>query len=120
MKKKEKDIHDRIYKFILEVLKFIKEVPRTPENLVLIRQVVKSVTSIGANATEADGAESKKEFIYRFSVSKKEAKETKFWINLISDYNPRLRRKPSRLLEENEEIIAIVSKIIINAKKKKH
>lgn len=115
----KKDIHDRIYRFILSVLKILKSVPRTSENLVLIRQAVKSASSIGANATEADGAETKREFIYRFSVSKKEAKETYFWLSLISDHNPKLKTKFNPVLKENNEITAIISKIIINAKKKK-
>lgn len=72
----KRDIHKRIYRFVLSTLKVLTKVPRTPENIVLIRQVVRSAGSIGANASEADGAETKKEFIHRFTISKKEAKET--------------------------------------------
>jgi len=50
MVKKKRDIYDRVYKFVLEVLEAVKIIPKTPENLVLIKQVVKSSTSIGANA----------------------------------------------------------------------
>jgi four helix bundle protein len=118
METQKKDIHDRIYRFVLRVLDRLKTVPRSPENLVLIKQVVRSSGSIGANATEADGAESKKEFIHRFTISKKEAKETFNWLSLISDHNINLKGIFAPLLKENSEITAIISKIIVNSKKK--
>ncbi|MBI2591052.1 MAG: four helix bundle protein [Candidatus Blackburnbacteria bacterium] len=70
----KRDIHDRLYKFALSVLYLLRGIPRSPENLVMVRQVVRSSGSMGANAMEADGAESKKEFIHRFTISKKESK----------------------------------------------
>ncbi|MBI4059023.1 four helix bundle protein [Candidatus Microgenomates bacterium] len=114
---KTRDIHNRIYKFVLGVLQIVKFVPNTPENLVMIRQVIRSSGSIGANASEADGAESKKEFIHRFTISKKEAKETHYWLSLLSDHNLSLKTRFEPVLDENQQIIAIISKIVINAKK---
>lgn len=114
---KKRDIHERIYKFALGVLKLVKVVPKTTENLVLIKQLVRSATSIGANALEADGSESKKEFIHRFSISKKEAKESLYWLSLISDSVGEMKGSFEPLINENKEIILIISKIIINTKK---
>lgn len=119
MKIQRRDIYERIYKFVLRLLDLLGSVPRSTENIVLIRQVVRSAGSIGANASEADGAETKKEFIHKFTISKKEAKETFYWLSLISDHNPKIKARVLPTLKENDEIIAIVSKIIINAKKKK-
>ena len=113
----KREIHDRIYKFVLSVLELTKTISRTPENLVLIRQLIRSVTSIGANALEADGSETKKEFIHRFTISKKEAKETYYWLSLVSDYNLDLKAKYEPFLDENKQLILIISKIIINTKK---
>jgi four helix bundle protein len=115
----KREIHDRIYKFALSVLQSVKFIPKTTENLVLIKQVVRSSSSIGANALEADGSESKKEFIHRFTISKKEAKETFYWLSLISDHNIDLKSKFTHLLDENNQLILIISKIIINSKKRK-
>ena len=112
-----RDIHQRIYVFVLQVLNGLKIVPKTIENVILIKQVVRSSSSIGANASEADGAETKKEFIYRFTVSKKEAKETLYWLSLISDHNPELKLQLEPLVDEVKQLTAIISKIIINAKK---
>jgi len=112
----KKEIHERIYKFVLRVLQSVKLLPRTIENSVLIKQVVRSACSIGANAAEADGAESKKEFIQQFTISKKEAKETFYWLSLISDHNFSIKSRFRLLLDENQQLILIISKIIINAK----
>lgn len=116
-KGQKRDIHDRIYRFVLELLNVIKTVPKTTENLILIRQLIRSATSIGANAIETDGSESKKEFIHRFTIAKKEAKESFYWLSLVADHNTKLRKQLESHLKENNELILIISKIIINAKK---
>jgi len=118
MTENKREIHERIYKFVLQVLQAIKLIPRTTENLVLVRQVIRSASSIGANALEADGSETKKEFIHRFTISKKEAKETYYWLSLISDHNPSLKERFLALLDENQQLIRIISKIILNTKGK--
>jgi four helix bundle protein len=87
------EIHDRIYQFVLRVLRAVRQLPKTSENGILIKQVVRSSGSIGANAAEADGAESKKEFIQQFTIAKKEAKETYYWLSLISDHNSSLKSR---------------------------
>lgn len=117
MLNKKHEIHDRIYKFVLRVLASVRVLPRTPENSILIKQIVRSSGSIGANAAEADGAESKKEFIQQFTIAKKEAKETHYWLSLIADHNSSIKSRFKLLLDENQQIILIISKIILNAKR---
>ena len=111
------EIHDRIYQFVLRVLRATRQLPKTSENSVLVRQVVRSAGSIGANASEADGAESKKEFIQQFTIAKKEAKETLYWLSLLFEYNSIGKNKSASLLDEAHQIVSILSKIILNAKK---
>ena len=113
---KQKDIYDRIYRFVLQVLSIVKEIPPLIENVVIIKQLIRSASSIGANANEADGAESKKDFIHKLTIAKKEAKETKYWLLLLSDHNPKIKEKFSSLLDEISQLILIISKIIINTK----
>lgn len=115
--KKVYDIHERIFKFIVEVLKFIEKLPRSTANKVIIAQLTRSVTSMGANDQEADGAATRKEFVHRYSIVRKEGKETSFWLRLIGAINPPKRPKADKLKAECEEIIAIVSRIISNANK---
>lgn len=113
---KIKDIHERIYQFVIRVLKLTKELPKTTENLILINQVVKSATSMGANDQEADGTDSRKDFIAKYTIVRKEGKETSYWLRLIADTNPSFKERMKALIQEGKEIVKIVSTIILNTK----
>ena len=115
---KEKDIHKRIYNFVIRVIKLTKVLPKNPQNDVIIYQIVKSATSMGANDQEADGAESKLDFIAKYTIVKKETKETNYWLRVIEDTNPGFSERILDLKQEGIEILLIVSAIVINTKKK--
>lgn len=113
----EKDIHKRIYKFILVCFKnVVRNIPKNTENNPIIRQISASLTSVGANDQEADTAGSQKDFIAKYSIVRKEAKETLYWLSLISDLHllPEASVEPSR--KECQEIFYIISSIIRSAK----
>src|SRR5258708_37330291 len=82
-----RDIHERIYKFVIRVLNLIKYIPKTSENIVLIGQITRSATSMGANDQEADGAINRKDFVAKYSIVRKEGKEINYWLKIISDTN---------------------------------
>ena len=111
------DIYDRIFKFIIRVINLTKSIPKTESNKRIISQILRSVTSMGANSQEADGASSKRDFVHLFTTVRKEGKETVFWLRLISETNPKLRGRMRSLVKESEEIVAIVSKIITKTRK---
>ena len=113
----KRDIHDRIYKFVIRVLKLIKHLPKTPENLIIINQIARSATSMGANDQEADGVSTKKDFVHKYSIVRKESKETDYWLSIIADTNPTLKDRMKNLISEGREIIKIVSAIIYNTQK---
>jgi four helix bundle protein len=113
------DIHERIYQFVLKVLKLLGSLPKNSLNLIIADQCGRAVTSVGANDQEADACESKKDFIAKYSLVKKELKETNYWLRLISDTNPAFRREMADLKREGGEILLIVSSIIRNTKKSK-
>ncbi|MFH1833373.1 MAG: four helix bundle protein [Candidatus Levyibacteriota bacterium] len=115
---KIQDIHERIYQFILRVLTLTKSLPKTTQNLVLIAQITRSVTSMGANDQEADGTDSKKDFILKYSLVRKEGKETNYWLRLIVDVNISFADRMQDLSQEGKEIVKIVSAIILNTKRK--
>lgn len=117
MTKNTYEIHARIYSFVLSVLNVIAYIPKTIENIELIRQLVSAAASIGANASEADSAESRKDFIHKFTIAKKEAQECYYWLSLLSDHNGKIKTKFVSLLEENRQLIAIISTIILNSKR---
>ena len=109
---KESLIATKAYAFGLEIIRLTKVLPKNYENVVLIKQIIRSATSIGANIEEALGSNSKKEFIHSMNIAKKEARETIYWLKLISDVNPGIREKLQSLLNENDEIIRILTKIV--------
>ena len=117
-KAKERDIHERIYKFVIQVIKLTKMLPKNPQNDVIIHQIVKSASSMGANDQEADGAESKKDFIAKYAIVKKENKETNYWLRVIEDTNPGISIRMDHLKKEGLELVRIISAIIISAKRK--
>lgn len=112
------DIYDRIFKFVVSVLKTIKLLPKTEENRIIFLQVVRSNTSMGANSEEADGSSTSKDFIHCFTIVRKEGKETGYWLKLLLELNPILEDKILPLINECNEIVAIVSKIISNSRKR--
>lgn len=111
------NIHERIYRFSLGVIHLTRALARTDSNRILVRQVIRSATSIGANALEAESGSSKKEFIYGMTIAKKEAKETWYWLRLLRDTNER-REFFEKYIDEVDQIVKILSSIIIAAKKR--
>ncbi|HTK03485.1 MAG TPA: four helix bundle protein [Alphaproteobacteria bacterium] len=118
MENRKYDIYERIFKFVVSVIKLIKVLPKTEENKVIFLQIIRSDTSMGANSEEADGSSTSKDFIHCFTIVRKEAKETSFWLKLLSELNPEFKLQFEVLIKECHEIVLIVSKIISNSRKK--
>lgn len=105
-------IQDRSYVFALEIIKLVKSLPYNTATVCLGRQVIRSGTSIGANIEEAQGASSKKDFINKINVAKKEARETRYWLSLIKDSKLVDKTNMDVLLKEINEIINILTAIV--------
>jgi four helix bundle protein len=100
---KEFDLAERTALFGEAVIHFVQIIPRNDVNGPLIRQLVRSATSIGANYTEADEAGSKKEFRYRISVCCREARETQYWLRMLAAACPDAKTAArTQWLEANE------------------
>lgn len=95
----EKDIHERIYQFVLKVLKLLSLLPKNPINLNIINQCIRSATSVGANDQEADACSSRRDFLAKYGLVKKELKETNYWLRLIDDFNPKLKVKTKDIIQ---------------------
>jgi len=109
---KKYDLEERTAEFGERIIAFVKTLPRNPINNELISQIVRSGTSIGANYTEADGAESKKDFRHKIALCKKESKETKHWLRMIASANPDKKTECKKLWSEAHELTLIFSSII--------
>jgi four helix bundle protein len=111
-------IHERIYKLVVRVVKLVNSLPKTESNSIIISQLLRSATSIGANDQEADGCLTKKDFVHCCTIVRKELKETHFWLKLIADTNPIVNPKMVLIIRETQELILIVSAIINKARLK--
>lgn len=112
------DIHERIYSFIVEVIILTNKLPKSASNLIVISQLLRSATSMGANDQEADGTLTKKDFISKFGIVRKENKETNFWLRLIADTNSlEISKEASEIMNEGKELVAIISSILNKARK---
>lgn len=119
MKMKENIVIDKSYVFAVNVLKAVRNLDRTLENYILVKQLIRSSTSIGANLQESQGGLTKKEFIHKLNISYREAKESKYWIRLIID--SQLKNKPgeklfSGLFDDCDELCRIIFSIIKSTK----
>jgi len=94
-----------------EVIRFCRGIRRDAVITPLIRQLVRSATSVGANYVEADEAGSKKEFTYRVSVCRREARETQYWLRMIGAANPELKDQARTLWRESKELVLILAAI---------
>jgi len=111
------DLEERTLKFGEQIIDFAKKLPRNIINTPLISQIVRSGTSIGANYSEADEASSKRDFINKMSISKKEIKETKYWLRIIAHANPELKNDSRILWKEAQELNLIFAAIVRKSKK---
>lgn len=105
--------------YILEVINFARQIPKDEIGRIFINQLIKSVTSIGANFEESTEAESSNDIVHKMSIVKKEAKETKYWIDLAAECFPQLKTPAADLLEKTQKWIKVFS-TIISKKKESH
>lgn len=100
------------------IINLTSQIPKTPAGFAVANQLARSGTSVGANTEEAQGSLTKKEFIKTMTVALKEARETKFWLEIVTESNLLKKPQTERALKEVEELIKILVTIIKNAKSK--
>jgi four helix bundle protein len=108
---KKFDLDERTAVFGEDVIRFAKKIPVTAVTDRLIRQFVSAGTSIGANYTEANDAESKKDFRHKIGICRKESKETKYWLRMLAVAEPIVRDKAAILWQEAKELNLIFGSI---------
>lgn len=108
------DLEERTFQFAKRVRIWVKKLPRSIANDEDARQLVKASGSVGANYIEANEALSKKDFVYRIRVCRKEAKESAYWIRLIIESNDSEidEKEGMALYNEAVELKKIFSSII--------
>ena len=111
------DLEERCLKFAKNVRLFVKKLPKSISNFEDIKQLVRSSGSIGANYIEANESLSKRDFKMRIKISKKEAKETIYWLRLLdTSSNSSLEKERIMLIQEATEIMKILVSILEKSK----
>ena len=106
------DLEDRTLQFAAGVRAFVKLLPHTPGNREDVRQLVRASGAVGANYIEANDALGDKDFPMRIKISRREAKEARYWLRLVDvDGAPGLDKQRDELLGEAMELIRILSAI---------
>ena len=115
---KSSDVKVRAYKFSLDIIRFVNQLPNKRAFWVIGDQLLRSATSIGANMIEAQASSSKREFIKFYEISLKSANETKYWLSLIRDSYADFANKCDKLIDENSEICNMLGASILTLKGK--
>ncbi len=105
------DLEERTSIFGESVIKLAMKIPISPVTEPIIKQFVKSGTSVGANYGEANDAESKKDFKHKIGICRKESKESKYWLRMLVVATPSLRDPAALLWQEAKELNLIFSAI---------
>ncbi len=110
------DIRDRTFLFAVRTIKWVRTLPRDLGTQVAARQLAASATSVGANVEEADGADTQKDRVYKWTLSRKEARESRFWVRVIRAASS--DSAEARALEqESTELVNILSALINKGKR---
>ncbi|GAB2551862.1 four helix bundle protein [Rufibacter soli] len=110
--KAENVLLDKSYSFAIRIIKLNQFLLEEKKDYLISKQVFRSGTSIGANAEEAMGGQSKKDFIAKLSIAYKEARETRYWLRLLRDTEYLNNAMASSLLADCEELLKIITAIL--------
>jgi len=109
-------LQQKSYAFAIKIVECYKIISK--KDIIISRQLLKSGTSIGANIEESIGGQSNNDFISKIYIAYKEARETKYWLNLLKDTNYLDKNEAEKLLIDCEELLKIMGKIISTLKLK--
>ena len=114
----ENVVEKKSFEFAVKIVNVTRELRLSGCEYSLANQLMRSGTSIGANISEAQQAQSKKDFIAKMSIALKEANETRYWIRLLKETRSMQSKISDELIVQTNELISLLSKIIKSAKEK--
>ena len=111
-KSKPYDLEERTIKYARDVFAFVGVCPKTQVNIELVKQIVRSAGSVGANYIEARESLGKKDQAMRIRICRKEVKESRYWLQLFEIKSEVLEEKRNMLIVESSELLKIFTAII--------
>lgn len=112
---KQNIILEKSYSFAVKTILAVQKLHKGVDSYVLIKQLLRAGTSVGANVEESQGGYSKKDFNHKLNIAYKEARECKYWIRLILDTQIESKEQKSifeNLFKDADELCRIIYKII--------
>lgn len=117
MEEPKRDLPERTFEFARRVVKLCQTLDQTPGvSRTLANQLLRSGTSIGANVEEGQGSQSRADFIAKYSIACKEARETHYWLRLLAASDIGDKTQLSELTEEANQLVSILITIIKKCK----
>lgn len=114
--KRDNPLANKSFAFAVRIVKLYKHLCAEKKEFVLSKQLLRSGTSVGANISESQDAQSSNDFISKLSISLKEARESKYWIDLLKETEYLSRAETNSILNDLEEIIKLLVSIIKTTK----
>ncbi len=111
---------DKSFQFAIRIVKLYQYLCDDKKEFVLSKQLLRSGTSIGANISESQDAQSKNDFISKLLIALKEARESKYWIELLKETNYLTNKEADNILKDLIEIIKLLVSIIKSTKEKQN
>ena len=116
MEAKVNNVLDKSFGFSVRIVRLYQHLSKEQREYVLSKQLLRSGTSIGANINEAQAGQSKADFVAKMSIASKEARESKYWLELLCETGYLDSSQPHviSLLEQSDELIKIITTIVKN------
>jgi len=117
---KPRDIRARAFEYALRAIRLYQHLQRQKDGTgwVLGKQYLRAACSIGANIEEAQSGESRADFIHKLAIAEKEARESLYWVSLISASGLVPAKKLKPLIKETDELVAVLGSIIVTTRGK--
>lgn len=118
--KEPKNIRQRSFEYTLRAVKLYQHLQKQKDGAgwVLSKQYLRAASSVGANIEEAQAGESRGDFIHKLGIAQKEARESLYWLRVLAASNLVPRRRLQLLTRETEELLNVITSIILNTKEK--
>ncbi|MFC1646251.1 four helix bundle protein [Candidatus Omnitrophota bacterium] len=110
------DLEERTLGYSKGIINLCKKLPQHTINFKLIGQLVDASTSVGANYREANEKLSKKDFVHKMKITRKECKESTYWLELLKEANPNFKEEINSFVKESQELRNIFTSIIDKSK----
>ena len=118
MAEKRRDLGERLLEYGARIIRLVEALPNTVVGRRVGDQLLRSGTSVGANYEEAQGAESRDDFVHKLQIALKELRESNYWLRLLVKSGKISAQRMNDLLDESSQLRAMRSKSVATAKGK--